>query len=350
MAEAREEKKCPLFKKRERFCFEMDEMSGDHELYKEVFESTVAIMSTITALYLLFISNSIDPLAFAAQWLAGVFHFSSDIITAVLEGALELVSFFGVQTLVYTIQLRRAENRWAAANKELLLKGRWLHIHDKDNIRIGVVEIQQNFTQLKVKGFNVNPLNPQQDNPGRTKWSYVTCTLMPRDLTGIEFFGSYAARKADGTINQGIHIFHTLDTSSETGLPTYLNGNFCDSFRVGETTLSNIHDRKGEIHLFRMTPALEEIIFDNKGVNYKKLSEILSVKGLDDEPFIAMLNLIVANHKKREAKKETVKARKAQFQATVEQTLTPAQRGILRENSADLLPKPEHQTLWEILG
>lgn len=284
--------------KKEKFEFRMDEMSGDHEIYKGVFETTMGIMSLITALYLLLIGNGIDPVAAVASFLSGLIPTSTQVITAVLEGGMEIVGFFGIQSMVYTAVLRHTETEWAKSNKEMLLQGKWLHIHDKDNVRIGVVDIEQNFTQLKVKAFNINPLSPSISNKGRTKWSYITCKLYPRELTGIEFFGSYAARKADGTINQGIHIFHTMDVSSETGIPMYLNGNFCDSFRVSEREVDDISDRKGEIHLFRMTPALEEIIYNCNGVDYVRLGSILKESGLEDEPFYQMLSRVVAKYTK----------------------------------------------------
>lgn len=280
--------------KKEKFTFHMDEMSGDHEIYKEVFETTMAVMSLITALYLLLVGNGIDPVSVVAAFLAGLIPTSTDVIAAVIEGGMEIAGFFGIQSMVYKAALKHKETEWAKGHKEQLLQGKWLHIHDKGNVRIGVVEIEQNFTQLKVKGFNINPLDPHVANKGRTNWSYITCKLYPRELTSIEFFGSYAARKSDGTINQGIHIFHTMDVSAETGLPVYLNGNFCDSFRVGESTVADINDRKGEIHLFRMTPALEEVIYNKKGINYECLGDILHQEGLEDEPFIQTLKRVVA--------------------------------------------------------
>lgn len=283
-------------RKKEKFEFRMDEMSGDHEIYKGVFETTMGIMSLITALYLLLIGNGIDPVAAAAGFLSGLIPASTQVITAVIEAIMEIAGFFGIQSMVYRAVLRHTENKWAAEHREMLLQGKWLHIHDKDNVRIGVVDIDQNFTQLKVKGFNINPLDPKISDKGRTKWSYITCKLYPRALTGIEFFGSYAARKANGTINQGVHIFHTMDVSSETGMPMYLNGNFCDSFRVGEQTVDDINDRKGEIHLFRMTPALEKIIFTGSGIDYARLGNILHEEELEDEPFHQMLSKIVAKY------------------------------------------------------
>lgn len=284
--------------KREKFEFRMDSMSGDHEIYKGVFETTMGIMSLITALYLLLIGNGIDPVSAIAGFLSGLIPASTQVITAVLEAVMEIAGFFGIQSMVYGAVMRHTETEWAKNNKEMLLQGKWLHIHDKDNVRIGVVDIDQNFTQLKVKAFNINPLDPKISDKGRTKWSYITSKLYPRELTGIEFFGSYAARKADGTINQGVHIFHTMDVSSETGIPMYLNGHFCDSFRVSEQVVDDINNRKGEIHLFRMTPALEDLIFIENGVDYARLGNILKETSLEDEPFYRMLSKVVAKHTK----------------------------------------------------
>lgn len=281
--------------------FRMDEVPGDHEIYMEVFTKTIGVMSTITVLYLLFVSNSIDPINLFATFLSQFVPSSTEVITLIIESVTEVLAFFGVQTLVYKYELHRAELKWEKKNKDLMLKGKWLHIHDKDPIRIGIVEFKQNFSTLQVKGFNIGINDSAVNGIDRTTWSYLACELLPRDLTGIEVFGSYVSRKSDGTINQGIHIFHTLDVSSETGLPVYLNGNFCDSFRVDETDVESIslEKRKGDIHMFRLTPALEKVIYNRNGIDYGALSTILMQENkeeLANEPFIQMLKKIYEKH------------------------------------------------------
>lgn len=280
------------------FSYKMDNMPGDHKIYKEVFSTSAKIISLGVALDLILTSNGFDLSKILIDMITGLLPLPTAVIQAAVEMILETGGFFVGSIIVYDLVLRYRQQVWIRDNQNLMLRGKWLHIHEKDNVRIGVVTIKQSFTTLDVNGFNVNPLAIGAKNVGKTKWTYMACRLFPTEMTGIEFFGTYAARRHGGQVKQGIHIFDTMQIDEDTGRPVYLHGSFSDAFKISNEKVDDINDGKGDIYLFRMTPALETFLKKNN-IDDHNLRHILELSKkeefahLQDEPFIITLNEVI---------------------------------------------------------
>lgn len=289
------------------FSAKMDNVPGDHSIYKEVFSTSAKIISLGVALDLILTNNGFDLSQLLINGIIGLLPLPTEIIRAAVEMLLEVGGFFIGSSIVYEQVLRHRQRVWIKNNKQLMLRGKWLHIHEKGNVRTGIVTIKQRFTTLDVKGFNVNPLAPGVGNVGRTKWSYMACRLFPTEMTGIEFFGTYAARRHGGQVKQGIHIFDTMQLDEETGMPVYLHGSFSDAFKISNEKVDDINDGKGDIYLFRMTPALDAFLKKNNIDDYNlrhilELSKKEEYAHLKDEPFIITLNEVIERiHAKQQA-------------------------------------------------
>lgn len=278
--------------------YKMDNIPGDHKIYKEVFSTSAKIISLLVALDLILTNNGFDLSKLLIDWITGLLPLPTAVIRAAVEMLLETGGFFVGSIIVYDLVLRHRQRVWIKNNQNLMLRGKWLHIHEKGNVRIGVVTIKQSFTTLDVKGFNVNPLAQGVGNVGRTKWSYMACRLFPAEMTGIEFFGTYAARRHGGQVKQGIHIFDTMQLDAETGIPVYLHGSFSDAFKISNEKVDDINDGKGDIYLFRITPALDAFLKKNNIDDYNlrhilELTKKEEYAHLQEEPYLITLNEVI---------------------------------------------------------
>lgn len=278
--------------------YKMDNIPGDHKIYKEVFSTSAKIISLCVALDLILTNNGFDLSKLLIGIIVGLLPLPTAVIQAAVEMLLETIGFFVGSVIIYDLVLRHRQRVWIRNNQNLMLRGKWLHIHEKDNVRIGVVTIKQSFTTLDVQGYNVNPLDAGVKTVGKTNWNYMACRLFPTEMTGIEFFGTYAARRHGGQVKQGIHIFDTMQCDPATGRPIYLHGSFSDAFKISNDQVDDINDGKGDIYLFRMTPVLEAFLKKNSIDDYNlrhilELSQKEEYAYLQEEPYLITLNEVI---------------------------------------------------------
>ena len=264
--------------------FNAENIQDDYGIYKDIFMASSAIMILVMQLYVLCVANGWDPVSFA--WV------ESRALSIILQIVTQVIGFAGINVFIFWCVFKIKERQWIKDNRQKMLQGRWLHIHDKDNVRIGVVTVHQRFSAVDVRAFNIAPKAPGISDSGRTKWEYLNARIYPPELSGIEFFGCYVSRKKDGTINQGVHIFDTVDVDAD-GYPTRMMGSFCDTFRVAEEKVMDIRDRKGQIVMYKMTPALEKAIYGSGGINYEALAAIADDPNCADEPFVQALRSVI---------------------------------------------------------
>mgnify|MGYP003423339491 FL=1 len=167
---------------------------------------------------------------------------------------------------------------WRIKNKKIWYDGLWLHIHDKGNVRIGVVAIEQNFYDLQISGTNVS-VNTEATEIKKTAWYYIGSMIEPSGAMQDELVGCYMANRTGEKNKYGVHIFDRVERSA--GKPEHICGEFGDILRDVDNTSFEISDKMGRIHMYRMPKCIRDYIkckgHDEKNFDYGRLSNILQL-------------------------------------------------------------------------
>ena len=271
----------------------MDNVGKNNIIYQEIFASACSVFLVLIQLYIVFISKGIDILGF---------NQIRNTILKILISSLCQILFLGfIYLLIYRIVYTIKSFLWINRNKEIWIKGIWLHIHIKKNIRIGYVDIKQNFYSISAKGQNVG--FPDTDHIHNfTDWKYYMAQVAD-DPTARDFIGCYSANKHDITEqNDGIHML-SVEKKSTDGFPTYMRGQFKDTFAVTDYKLEAIDtlDHSGKLLLYKPSKKCLDYLFTEDGFSYDRLSNIINVKDLSSEPFVICLNELLKEFKSNEA-------------------------------------------------
>ena len=127
----------------------MDNIGSTNAHYKNISAISVSILLVIFQAYLMLILGGFD-----------IFNFSmlqDDIIRYIVQILVQLVAFSVLYAVIYAIVRKIYCLKWIRENKKIWIKGLWLHIHVKKEIRVGTVEIRQNFNTINAKGHNIRP-------------------------------------------------------------------------------------------------------------------------------------------------------------------------------------------------
>lgn len=245
--------------------FAMDRQT-DHK--KKIALTTIALLLFFMDAYMALVSNS------GLYTLLGFIQ--NDLAR---EAAVWIVQylFMGFSaTVVYTFVNVVYTFIWRMKNRKNWYDGLWLHIHDKGNVRIGVVSIQQNFQELQVSGINVS-VNADAADPQKTAWYYIGCVIEPSGAMQDELVGCYMANRTGERNKYGVHIFDRVERPD--GFPEHLSGEFGDILRDVSSESFKISDKMGRIHMYRMPKCISSYIkckgHDEKNFDYGKLSNIL---------------------------------------------------------------------------
>ncbi|MBQ2772020.1 MAG: inositol monophosphatase [Methanocorpusculum sp.] len=171
---------------------------------------------------------------------------------------------------------------WVRRNKSCYLAGRWYHIHTKDGnkdyIRTGTVDIEQNYFDLDVEASNFEPVKYQTKgeiiinidpcNHNITHWRYNIVELSERG--GI--LSIYTSHKAIGStrIYKGIHELHVIDYDAR-GYPSILEGTFAD---IAPST------SQGSLWLYRVDPVPNFVFYILYSIKNKFINTIYEIKRL----------------------------------------------------------------------
>ncbi len=181
-------------------------------------------------------------------------------------------------TVVYAIVNYSYTLIWRLKNRKNWYDGLWLHIHDKGNVRIGVVSIQQDFQELQVSGMNVS-VNTDAAELKKTAWYYIGSVIEPSGAMQDELVGCYMANRTGERNKYGVHIFDRVERPN--GMPEHMCGEFGDILRDVSDTSFEISDKMGRIHMYRMPKCISAYIkckgHDEKNFDYGKLSNILQL-------------------------------------------------------------------------
>ena len=247
----------------------------DFEVYKRVFMISSSVMLILLQIFVILVSNGIDVANFP--------FIKNSMIRVILQFSIQIVFFSLISVIVYHIVLKIEEALWINSHRAYWLQGIWLHIHEKPNVRVGVVDIKQKFYYLEVHGENIRPNLTRVTEIRRTNWDYIDTKF---DLTKhIEFVGNYTAMKYNSDDpNYGAHIFNNVDKDKD-GWPIAMYGKFGDIFKIN---LENIDktDKAGGIYFFKLNDKIKKYIESDNRIDYMKLSNILSIDELKDEPYV----------------------------------------------------------------
>lgn len=239
------------------------------------------------------------------------------IINSLFDGVMAVVEYFSPPAIIFACLLGLHYLWWNLTHKYMKIAGKWLHVHEKENIRIGVVDFDQNFSSVSVsEAINISPA--EVEDSGTTKWGYTTARLYPQDLPGVEFIATYYSRKANGGTNTGTHIFDSVNLDGK-GLPVSMIGKFCDTFEVVHDNI-DIADKRGNIYLYRMSKKVRKYLYGDNGFDENKLRSLISDPEFAEEDFVKKVKDVIAHQNKLREEKEAAEL-KAQEDAKLQREL-----------------------------
>lgn len=171
------------------------------------------------------------------------------------------------------------------------VSGKWLHIHTKEELRIGRVEFwQKGNAIIKADGLNVTPANtPLKDKV--TEWKYTNGFVQEESSGDVTLIGLYDADCRDGNMdNDGVHILSVK--RDENGQPYRMNGKFQDILKRAED--SRISEHTGGLQLFRMSGDVENYL---AGDEEEGLRTLYLQPRFKNEPFVKELCRILRMRK-----------------------------------------------------
>ncbi len=272
----------------------MDSISSSGKHYKEISSKASGYFVTFLTIYMVFVENNIRILDEIEKWALSLAN--NDGISALIQVAFMFVSAGGIYSAIYAIVYKVYCRKWKKSHKNIWIKGIWLHIHDKENLRIGVVRIKQDFCTLKVKGYNFDPTDTgATDRVVETSWNYKMGKIVDN---GEEDYvlGYYSASR--GMKNKsGIHNLRIL-SSKDGEYPSSMSGTFHDTITdEGQ----NVADSMGVIHLFRLeeeSPLYSVLnLRDDQEICFRLSNLVRRERDkYSDEIFIKKFEEIVAKH------------------------------------------------------
>ena len=250
-----------------------EQKTRDHK--KKIARTSVAIVLAAVSVYISYLSYfDIGALfAFVENETLRTFVLAT-VQWLVLEGSFSIIYF------CFNYAYRFC---WKRKYRAYYLKGTWLHIHEKTDTKIGVVQVDQDFFEVKFSATNMRPGKQVADSVV-TKWYYLATEFEPNSSAHDKFVGCYLANRSGDRNKYGVHIFTKIECDR---YPTKLVGSFGDTLRPEDPGIKNINaqDRTGRVYLFKMPRCIKEYIsFKNiDSFDRGKLGEILD-QGKDFQP------------------------------------------------------------------
>ena len=272
----------------------MDNIGSTNAHYKNISAISVSILLVIFQAYLMLILGGFD-----------IFNFSmlqDDIIRYIVQILVQLVAFSVLYAVIYAIVRKIYCLKWIRENKKIWIKGFWLHIHVKKEIRVGTVEIRQNFNTINAKGHNIRPKTAESETPPKeTTWFYTLCKVVDDD-SARDFIGCYQASNiSQQTTKDGIHVMQIIGCDSKTGFANRMVGVFRDTVRISPDSVVDIGNQAGQLYFFRISEALRQYLFDGSGFRYDKRSFLHENAEFADEPYVIELKKHLKNSGARQA-------------------------------------------------
>ena len=180
---------------------------------------------------------------------------------------------------------------WIFNHKNIWLKGTWLHIHVKktDNeIRVGFVDISQNFYTIKASGTNLYPEFEGAPKQRETSWDYVLGKIFEDDYKR-DFIGVYEAADMFNHIpRNGIHSLKI--ELGGNGFPNLMVGKFGDAVELDEQNANGGND-SGQLYLFKPSNRCKK--YFALGNRNKLIYDLHNIDEYSDEPYVCKLKSII---------------------------------------------------------
>lgn len=190
---------------------------------------------------------------------------------------------------------------WIIKHKSIYLAGVWMHIHvgpnKSDHLRVGEVQIRQNFYDLYIDAYNYTPVIRDgkivRKDRNLTFWHHVLSTV---DSKGhLSGFYRTENKFTDTRGNKGIHELQIASVDSLSGFSVMLAGVFADVYPS---------DSEGYTFWFRRSVRLDYLLkrislTSDMKVDYKDEWEEETKLLLDDIRKSILLNNKSTNLKER---------------------------------------------------
>lgn len=263
----------------------IDEFEDD-KIYKQIFLLSSGIMMFLLTIYFVFLNYGFDFLS--------IDFIKNETLKIIADVLIQFLGTVGINVCIYGLVYKFFEFRWKKDNKDIYIKGEWLTIHNKENVRIGVANIQQSFKTIKAEAYNISPNVDGIKQKPKSNWEYSCVSLSPQQLVGIRFLGCYISKKDSESI-MGVHQIDLIDINENIDkYPYMMSGKFCDTVKNSGKKLINVNDNIGEIYFYKMTPEIKKYL--SQGEKEVQLKNILNEKSLENELFVKKLASITAQH------------------------------------------------------
>ena len=265
----------------------MDDIGSTNQHYKNISTLAVAVLLLCVVAYLRIVAAGVDLLEFTfiedEMWRSA----AQIVVEAVMSVGLYAIIYFVVRAIYCAL--------WIRNNKASWVRGEWLHIHVKRDLRVGTVEIRQNFNTVKAKGHNIRPKgDAAQDLKKETTWHYLQCKVEDVD-EGHDFVGCYTADNvAQRHSKDGLHVLQIVGCDKRTGYANKMVGRFRDTIPDANTEIGDLADHTGELYFFRMSNKCRAYLYDENGFRYDRLFDLHELEEFANEPYVIKLKELLS--------------------------------------------------------
>lgn len=258
----------------------MDDISSAGRHYRNIAKISVSAMILILQVYLLLLFNGLDLYNFLMIESLALRSALQILIQIVLCSFLYALIYFPVKALYCA--------SWKRKNKDIWLKGIWLHIHVKRDIRVGTVRFEQDFCSIKAEGHNYSPCGVK--NKDATAWEYTIGRVFNKNEGGMQssYEAFYSAMNLGSAApNKGLHSMKIVNCENH-GPANYMVGHFRDTFRNG-IQVEDAGGHMGTLYMFRPSKRCLAYLRDANGIDFDKLCALHLKEEFRDEPYVREL-------------------------------------------------------------
>ncbi len=259
-------------------------MSDSSKHYEKINNISVSILLLVFQAYLMFALSGIDLLNFSM--------IQNSVTRYCVQVLVQLLVFTCLYTVIHIVVKKTYFFVWKHRNRSIWLEGMWLHIHVKNNIRVGTVEIKQHFNEIGGIGHNISPNSADKKD---TTWSYVTGWV--EDVNGARDFVAYykATKVKSNSTRDGVHALSLETPNQKNKFTTQMIGAFRDTFAIESDSINvvNVGDHAGELFFFKMSKKCRDYLIDENGFSYPKLSTLHTLEEFSSEPYVIKLREIL---------------------------------------------------------
>ena len=269
----------------------MDSIGSTNKHYKNISGISTTVLIIVIQAYLMLILGGLD-----------IFNFSqigNEALRYVLQILIQLVAFSFIYSMIYTVVRAIYCHKWIRENRNCFIRGMWLHIHVKSEIRIGTVEIKQNFNTIQANGHNICPkIGDNLPEHRETTWHYIMGMVKDEDENARDFIGCYTAGDVTNQVSKdGIHTLRITETD-KAGYARTMVGGFRDTFKIDSNGVYDVGNHAGNLYFFKLSDKCKKYLYDENGFNYSRLCDMHELEEFSNEPYVIELRRIIASQDK----------------------------------------------------